>query len=52
MNYENFYQDLQPQEKNVKDGLASLQKLFKVIVREIDGGDIKKNRFLYRGEFR
>lgn len=41
MNYEDFYQDLQPQEKNVKDGLASLQKLFKAIAREIDGGDVK-----------
>lgn len=41
MNYEDFYQDLQPQEKNVKDGLASMQKLFKAVVREIDGGDVK-----------
>lgn len=41
MNYEAFYQDLQPQQKNVKDGIASLQKLFKAVSREIDGGDVK-----------
>ncbi len=41
MNYEDFYQDLQPQQKNVKDGLASLQKLFKAVSRELEGGDVK-----------
>ncbi|MDE6942296.1 MAG: hypothetical protein K2P40_15325, partial [Lachnospiraceae bacterium] len=41
MNYEDFYQDLQPQQKGVKDGLASLQKLFKAVSRELEGGDVK-----------
>lgn len=41
MNYEDFYQDLQPQQKSVKDALASLQKLFKAVNREVEGGDIK-----------
>jgi hypothetical protein len=41
MNYENFYAQLQPQEKSVKDGLASLQKLFRTISRESASGDIK-----------
>ncbi|MCM1541139.1 MAG: hypothetical protein NC121_07750 [Blautia sp.] len=41
MNYEDFYQELQPHEKNVKDGLASLQKLFKAVNREMAGGDVK-----------
>ena len=41
MNYEDFYRELQPYEKNVKDGLASLQRLFKAISREMAGGDIK-----------
>lgn len=41
MNYENFYLSMQPQEKSVKDGLASLQKLFKAISRETESGDIK-----------
>lgn len=41
MNYEEFYQNLQPGEKAVKDGLASLQKLFKAVSREAEGGDIK-----------
>lgn len=41
MNYEDFYQDLQPQQKSVKDGLASLQRLFKTISREVEGGDVK-----------
>ncbi|MDO5425784.1 MAG: hypothetical protein Q4F41_18910 [Eubacteriales bacterium] len=41
MNYENFYSGMQPQEKAVKDNLASLQKLFKAIGRETDLGDIK-----------
>ena len=41
MNYEDFYQDLLPQQKNVKDGLAALQKLFKAVNREVEGGDVK-----------
>ena len=41
MNYEDFYQELQPQQKSVKDGLASLQKLFKAVSRELEGGDVK-----------
>lgn len=41
MNYENLYQNLQPQEKSVKESLASLQKLFKAILRETESGDIK-----------
>ena len=41
MNYENLYQDLQPQEKSAKDNLASLQKLYKAICRETENGDIK-----------
>ncbi len=41
MNYEEFYQTLQPQEKALKDGLASLQKLFKMIGKESAGGDVK-----------
>lgn len=41
MNYEDFYQELQPHEKNVKDDLASPQKLFKSVNREMAGGDIK-----------
>ena len=41
MNYEEFYQTIQPQEKSLKDGLASLQRLFKTIGKESAGGDIK-----------
>ncbi len=41
MNYEEFYNDLQPQQKNIKDGIASLQKLFKAVSREAEGGDVK-----------
>lgn len=41
MNYEEFYQDLQPQQKNVKDALVALQKLFKAVNREVEGGDVK-----------
>ncbi|MDO5411036.1 MAG: hypothetical protein Q4F21_11405 [Lachnospiraceae bacterium] len=41
MNYEDLYLTLQPQEKNVKDKLSALQKLFKAISRETEGGDIK-----------
>lgn len=41
MNYENLYQALQPDEKNVKDQLSSLQKLCKAIHRETENGDIR-----------
>lgn len=41
MNYEDLYQSLQPHEKSIKDNLAALQKLFKTVSRETDGGDIK-----------
>ena len=41
VNYENLYQTLQPQEKSVKDNLATLQKLFKAVSRETENGDIK-----------
>lgn len=41
MNYESLYQTLQPQEKSVKESLASLQKLYKAISRETESGDIK-----------
>lgn len=41
MNYENLYQALQPDEKNVKDQLSSLQKLCKAIYRETENGDIR-----------
>ncbi len=41
MNYEDFYQTLQPHEKSVKDSLSSLQKLFKAISRETESGDVK-----------
>jgi len=41
MNYENLYQTLLPQQKALKDNLASLQKLSKTIGHETDSGDIK-----------
>lgn len=41
MNYEEFYAALQPQEKEVKDRLASLQKLFKAVGKETESGDVK-----------
>ena len=41
MNYEELYQDLQPDQKTLKDSLASLQKLFKVVGREVESGDLK-----------
>lgn len=41
MNYESFYEEMQPHEKSVKDGIASLQKLFKAIHKELEGGDVK-----------
>lgn len=41
MNYEELYAELQPQEKTVKERLASLQKLFKAVGRETESGDLK-----------
>lgn len=41
MNYENLYQMLQPDQKSLKDSLASLQKLYKSLCREVEGGDVK-----------
>lgn len=41
MNYENFYEALQPLQKSTKDSLASLQKLFKAVGKEIENGDVK-----------
>lgn len=41
MNYEDFYEELQPQEKVLKDYLAQLQKLFKAITKETENGDVK-----------
>ena len=41
MNYENMNENLLPEEKTVKDTLASLQKLFKAINRERENGDVK-----------
>lgn len=41
MNYENLYEALQPQEKSLKDSIASLQKLSKAVMRETESGDIK-----------
>lgn len=41
MNYENLYQTLKPQEKSLKDSLASLQRLQKTIGKETENGDLK-----------
>ncbi len=41
MNYEDLYTALQEQEKNMKAGLASLQKLLKKVEKETESGDIK-----------
>ena len=41
MNYEDLYQKLQQDEKDVKDQLALLQKLFKAVSRETENGDMK-----------
>lgn len=41
MNYEEFYEEIQPQEKAVKDRLAQLQKLFKAVGKETESGDVK-----------
>lgn len=41
MNYEDLYQSLQADQKALKDSIASLQKLYKIISRELEGGDMK-----------
>lgn len=41
MDYENLYQALQPDEKSLKDAIASLQKFFKAVCREVESGDLK-----------
>ncbi|MCI8889221.1 MAG: hypothetical protein HFG70_14225 [Hungatella sp.] len=41
MNYENFYQELLPHQKSLKDSLALLQKLFKTTGKEVESGDMK-----------
>lgn len=41
MDYENFYEEMQQQEKRTKELLAGLQKLFKTISRETENGDVK-----------
>lgn len=41
MNYEEFYNEIQPQGKNLKDSIASLQKLHKAILKETEAGDMK-----------
>lgn len=41
MNYEDFYQDMQPQEKSIKDGIASLQRISRTVHKELEAGDIK-----------
>lgn len=41
MNYEELYPDMLKQEKMIKDRLSGLQKFFKAISREVEGGDIK-----------
>lgn len=41
MNYEDFYTELQSLEKAAKENLAGIQKLFKAVGREAEGGDIR-----------
>jgi len=41
MNYEDLYQSLLPDEKTVKDNVASLQNLSKKITKETESGDLK-----------
>lgn len=41
MNYEELYETLQPQEKSLKDSLALMQRLFKAVMKETEGGDLK-----------
>ncbi|MCM1173653.1 MAG: hypothetical protein NC341_01245 [Blautia sp.] len=41
MNYENLYQSLQTDQKALKDSIASLQKFYKAISREMEGGELR-----------
>ena len=41
MNYENLYQVLQLQEKNLKDSITALQRLSKTIGKETENGNMK-----------
>lgn len=41
MNYEEFYVSMQPQEKTLKERLASLQKLSKAACKESESGDVR-----------
>ena len=41
MNYEDFYVEMQAKEKAMKDNLAGIQKLFKMISRETENGEIR-----------
>lgn len=41
MNYESLYQDIQPDQKTLKDTFGLLQKLFKSAGREVESGDVK-----------
>lgn len=41
MNYEELYGDLQPLEKQMKDAVAALQKLYKAMVKDTEAGDLK-----------
>ena len=41
MNYEEMYQNLQPDQKVLKDSLAALQKFYKAVCKETESGDVK-----------
>lgn len=41
MDYESLYQALQPEQKSLKESIASLQKFYKAVCREMEGGDVK-----------
>ena len=41
MNYEEMYQNLQPAQKDLKDALALLQRLYKTVCKEAESGDVK-----------
>lgn len=41
MNYENLYQELQPDQKALKDALTALQKYYKSLCRGVESGDLK-----------
>lgn len=41
MNYEELYQGYQPLEKELKDKTGLVQKLYKAMGKEMDGGDLK-----------